>query len=280
MNTEWLNSFVEAAKLKSFSKASKELNLSQPALSKHIRNLEHDLDVTLFYRTSGGIELTEAGERFYTRIVPVISDLASIRRELRQYRQTDHLALGSLPSLATYYLPSRIKALQRPHTLMIQNTSGDLLQSLKEGRLDSVLVDALYTDDSVWHCELFTESYYAVFSADHRFHSKTTVTLADLCGEPLIVHQAPCDTRSHIYWQMEALGHHPHIVNEVSFGDFIFGYVMAGMGFAIVPEIVAKNIGHLNLFALPIVDFKRSVSLAAKSGKLGTHLSGFLLSAD
>ncbi|MCM3271774.1 LysR family transcriptional regulator [Paenibacillus elgii] len=65
MNTEWLHSFAEAAKLKSFSKASKELNLSQPALSKHIRNLEHDLDATLFYRTSGGIELTEAGERLY-----------------------------------------------------------------------------------------------------------------------------------------------------------------------------------------------------------------------
>ncbi|PUA38242.1 LysR family transcriptional regulator [Paenibacillus elgii] len=280
MNTEWLHSFAEAAKLKSFSKASKELNLSQPALSKHIRNLEHDLDVTLFYRTSGGIELTEAGERFYTRIVPVISDLASIRRELQQYRQTDHLALGSLPSLATYYLPSRIKALQCSHTLMIQNTSGDLLQSLKEGRLDSVLVDSLYTDDSVWHCELFTECYYAVFSVDHRFRSKTTVTLSDLCGEPLIVHQAPCDTRSHIHGQMEALGHKPHIVNEVSFGDFIFGYVMAGMGFAIVPELVAKNIGHLNLFALPIADFKRSISLAAKSGKLGTQLSSFLLSAD
>lgn len=109
---------------------------------------------------------------------------------------------------------------------------------------------------------------------------RTAVAFSDLCKEPLIVHQAPCDTRNHIFLQMEALGHKPNIVNEVSFGDFIFGYVMAGMGFAVVPEIVAGNTGHLNLFARPIANFKRSVSLAAKSGKLGTQLAGFLLPAD
>lgn len=105
MNLEWLHSFAEAAKLKSFSKAAQALNLTQPALSKHIRNLEHALEVTLFYRTSGGIELTEAGERFYTRIVPVISDLASIRRELRQYRRNGSSGARK-PSKSGYLLPA------------------------------------------------------------------------------------------------------------------------------------------------------------------------------
>ncbi|KOP81364.1 LysR family transcriptional regulator [Cytobacillus solani] len=285
MNIEWLHSFAEAAKQKSFSKAAKANNLSQPALSKHIRNLENNLDIELFHRTSTGIELTEAGERFYTRITPVISELTAIHQELQQFCRTNPIAIGSLPSLATYYLPSRIKGLRllgRPLTLMIQNTSSELLQSLQEGRLDAVFVEALNTRESLWSCELFTEPYYAVFPLDHRFKSKKTVELAELCEEPLIAHQAPCDTRKHIIEQMASLGYKPNIISEVAFGDFIFGAVTAGMGITIVPELMAKNIGHLELFALPIDNFgrKRTVSLVARNNKLGSKLYQFLSGID
>ncbi|MBH8605878.1 LysR family transcriptional regulator [Thermoactinomyces sp. CICC 10522] len=281
MNIEWFQSFVEAAKQKSLSKAAKALSLSQPALSKHIRNLEHDLDIVLFHRTSTGIELTEAGERFYNRIVPVLAELTAIRQELRQFRRTTPIAIGSLPSLATYYLPPRIKGirlLDRPMTLMIQNTSWELIQSLQEGRLDAVFVDTSYVGESLWSCELFTESYYAVFPLHHRFHSRKTVELSELCEEPLIVHQAPCDTRKHIIEQMESLGHKPNIISEVAFGDFILGAVAAGMGITIIPELMAKNIGHLQLFALPITNFgrKRSISIATRSRKLGLQLYEFI----
>lgn len=281
MNMEWLQSFSEAAKQKSFSKAAKVNNLSQPGLSKQIRNLENDLDVVLFHRTSAGIELTEAGELFYSRIMPIIAELKGIRQELKQYNRKNPIAIGSLPSLATYYLPPRIKGhrlLDRPLSLMIQNTSGELVQSLQEGRLDAIFVDSLYTGVSLWSCELFSEPYYAVFPKDHRFGSKKTVELAELCEEPLIVHQAPCDTRKHIVEQIELLGHKPNIISEVAFGDFIYGAVMAGMGITIVPELVAKNISHLELFVLPIANFgrKRTVSLVSRSNKLGSKLYKFM----
>lgn len=286
MNTEWLQSFAEAAKQKSFSKAAKANNLSQPALSKHIRNLENNLDIMLFHRTSAGIELTDAGECFYTRITPVIAELTAIRQELQQFRLINPIAVGGLPSLATYYLPSKFKELRllldRPLTLMIQNTSSELLQSLQEGRLDAVFVEALNTGESLWSCELFTEPYYAVFPLDHRFKSKKAVGLAELCEEPLIAHQAPCDTRKHIIEQMESLGYKPNIICEVAFGDFIFGAVTAGMGITIVPELMAKNIGHLELFALPIDNFgrKRTVSLVTRSKKLGSKLYQLITGID
>lgn len=277
MNLEWLQSFSEAAKRKSFSKAAQAINLTQPALSKHIRNLEEELEVILFHRTTSGIELTEAGERFYFRITPIIAELTGIRQELKQYSRNNPIAIGSLPSVATYYLPSKMKGqklLDRPLSLMIQNTSGELIQSLQEGRLDAIFVDTLDTGESLWSYELFAEPYYAVFPIGHRFQSKKAVELAELYNEPLIVHQAPCDTRKHIIEQMDLFGHKPNIISEVAFGDFIYGAVMAGMGITIVPEIVAKNISHLKLFVLPINNFgrKRTVSLVTKSKKLGSKL--------
>jgi DNA-binding transcriptional LysR family regulator len=66
--------------------------------------------------------------------------------------------------------------------------------------------------------------------------------ITELCDEPLILHQAPCDTRKHIIEQMEMLGHKPNIISEVAFGDFILGAVAAGMGITILPELMSKNI--------------------------------------
>ncbi|WP_338752714.1 LysR family transcriptional regulator [Bacillus sp. FJAT-52991] len=281
MNTEWLQSFVDAANQKSLSKAANLNNISQPALSKHIRHLENDLDVILFHRTSKGIELTEAGERFYARIKPVMAELNAIRQELRTFFQDHPIAIGSLPSLATYYLPSRIKGfnfLGRPINLMIQNTSEELVRSLQEGRLDAAFIDSMYTKSSLWSCELFTEPYCAVVPLGHPFQSKKAVELADLCKEPLIVHQAPCDTRKRIIHQMESLGCKPNIVSEVAFGDFVFGAVSAGMGITISPEMMVKHVSHQQIFTLPITNFgeKRSISLVTQTREIGLKLSRFL----
>lgn len=277
LNLDWLRSFTEAAKYKSFSKAANENNISQPALSKHIQNLENDLNVKLFHRTTTGIALTDAGQYFYNKITPIMTELTLIRTDLQDFCREKPIAIGSLPSIATYYLPLKIKEfkfLDRPVSLLLQNTSYELLQSLKEERLDAIFIETEYTDESLWSHELFTEPYYALFSLNHKYQSKNTIRLTDICEEPFITHQAPCDTRSHIMHQMELIGCQPNIVSEVAFGDFIYGSVAAGIGITIVPELLAKNTKHLNLFSLPIVDFgrKRTISLVSRDEKLGAKL--------
>lgn len=285
MNLDWLQSFTEAAKQKSFSKAASINNISQPALSKHIKNLEINLNVRLFHRTPTGITLTEAGELFYNRIMPIIAELTLIRTDLQAFCRNNPIVIGSLPSIATYYLPLRIKDfkfMERPVSLMLQNTSHELLQSLKEERLDAVFIEAEHIDESLWSSELFTEHYYALFPLDHEYKSKNNVKLIELCGEPLITHQAPCDVRSHIVRQMELIGYQPNIVSEVSFGDFIYGSVATGTGITIIPELLAKNINHLNVFSLPIVDFgrTRTISLVSKNEKLGPILYQYIKNTD
>src|SRR5579863_3906029 len=66
MNTDQLQTFVVLARTGSFTKAAAELNLSQPAVSRHIQKLEHELGVPLLDQRRGRIELSEAGERLLT----------------------------------------------------------------------------------------------------------------------------------------------------------------------------------------------------------------------
>ncbi|TVX93635.1 LysR family transcriptional regulator [Paenibacillus agilis] len=283
MNIDWLQSFIEAARQKSLSKAAYALNLSQPAISKHIRNLERHYNLVLFHRTSIGIELTEAGKHFHTRIAPVFAELLDIHQEMREYDKATPIVIGTLPSLATYYLPQRTIHSSIPDQsirVMIQNTSAELIQSLREKRLDAVFVDSSYVTESLWKRELFNEGYCAVFPMNHHFRSRSSIKLTDLCEESLLVHQAPCDTRNFILAQFEAAGCPPSAMTEVASGDFIFGAVAAGMGITIIPELNARNLGHLQLLALPIVDMdaNRSISLVTQETQLGSKLYKWITS--
>lgn len=277
MNNDWLHSFIDVAEHKSLSKAAEKRNLSQPAISKQIHNLETSLGVLLFQRSSTGVELTEAGKFFLKRITPVLSELTIIQHELQQFQDSPNIKIGALPSLASYYLPFRLKDLhlnQRPIQITIEHASANLVHSVKTGELDAALVESHYVQEPLISYKLFTESYYAIFPLTHSFHGRSSVTIADIHKEPLVIHPDQCSTRQYIAKHFQHLGYEMNIVAEVAFEQYILGSVAAGTGITILPELVAKYIGHLPLFALPITDFEstRTICLATRSAKIGHQL--------
>nr|WP_286893942.1 LysR family transcriptional regulator [Thermobacillus sp.] len=113
MNTLWIRAFLEASEHKSLTRAGEKLYLTQPALTKQIRNLEEWLGAELFRRSAQGVELTEEGARFRERILPVLAEIESIRNDLWSARQAAPIRLGTLPGLAAHYLPPRLTELKR-----------------------------------------------------------------------------------------------------------------------------------------------------------------------
>ena len=73
MDIRQLKTFVEVAKLKSFSKAAESLFLTQPTVSNHIQSLEKEFDTVLINRLSKGITLTDAGQILYTNALDMIN---------------------------------------------------------------------------------------------------------------------------------------------------------------------------------------------------------------
>ena len=78
MDIKVLKYFVQVAKDQSYTRAAEHLFLSQPALSKLIKKLERELKVPLFRVQKNGVYLTDYGEQFYRRVVPIISEFDSL----------------------------------------------------------------------------------------------------------------------------------------------------------------------------------------------------------
>lgn len=102
-----LHVFRQAAEMRSLTKASKALHLSQPAVTKHIKLLEDELRLPLFVRSSSGVVLTEAGTIFLQHVQETEKSRARVLEQLQAPtgQLTGRLRFGSSMTIASYYLP-------------------------------------------------------------------------------------------------------------------------------------------------------------------------------
>jgi LysR family transcriptional regulator, transcription activator of glutamate synthase operon len=281
MNIDWIRCFTEIVKRKSISKASEALNLSQPAASQQIKKLEDYFGVVLFNRSAFGMELTEAGRFLYDKLRVILRDLDDLSLELISFKTPNKISIGTIPSLAMYYLPHRIINMQSEGIevdVQVRNTSKEVFQLLEAEEINTVLIDNREPYDGYWGTEIYQENFYAVIPSNHPLSGKDYLTIMDIEKEPLIVYPSTCDVRSAITQEYQKNHLQPKISIEVAFGESIFGFVLAGAGITIVPEVITKHTEHLPLSIIPMIDFnqKRVIALVSRSKKFGNPIAKYL----
>lgn len=107
LNLELLYIFVKVSELKSINQSSAYLSLTQPAISKKIKQLEEYYEQELFIRSSKGMALTPIGQRVYLEAKQLISQVEGLRNAIRQKEtKVNELRLGTLDSISSYLYPN------------------------------------------------------------------------------------------------------------------------------------------------------------------------------
>ena len=191
--------FLCAAKLLNFTRAAAELNITQPAVTQHIRCLENYYGVTLFTQTGRRISLTEAGQRLYQALVTIRNDEPGLRQELAALsRRKKPLALGATMTVGEFMLPLPLSRFLHRHPdhqlrLTIDNTSR-LLSLLENGSLDAAMIEGYFPggdfDSLVWK----REKFIPVCSSAHAF-SFPPAAVSDLYPETLLLREPGSGTR-------------------------------------------------------------------------------------
>jgi LysR family transcriptional regulator, transcription activator of glutamate synthase operon len=280
MDIEYFNSFLETANQKSLSKASIQLNISQPALSKQIRKLEEYFEMPLLHRSTSGVGLTEAGDLLYKRIPQILADLKSIKSDLQIMKEVKRYKIGTLPSLAGSYIPSitfKLKENGIDSDIFVKNTSFEVLDLLKKGELDVAITEKIAVNKAIWRRDIFEESFYAVVPNTHKFAKEKSVFFEEIANEEFVLYPPTCSIRQCISHLMEKIEGNLLVKTEVDFGEFLIGYVAAGGGITVVPEITAKYLGHPSVKAIPIknIDARRQISIFSNSKTAGKFLYPF-----
>ena len=144
-----LRYFVTVAQLGSFSEAARRLHIAQPALSRHVRDIEESLGVALLVRDARGVKLTEEGEQLLAHALDVLHRLESLPRLVgsRSAKITGRVSIG-LPTSASAVLSAPLlrAAIERYPSVrihLIESLSGYLQEWIEAGRIDlAILFDA------------------------------------------------------------------------------------------------------------------------------------------
>lgn len=237
-----VRSFIVVASELNFSRAARRLNITQPPLSRQIKLLEEQLDVTLFERNSRRVVLTPAGLAF----------LAEAQKLLEQGNTavtvTRRAARGSAGSVkiafvgaATYsFLPdfiSQVRALAPQIELeLVQMETAEQLQSINAGDIDLGLSRPLTGSHHLASICVAREPMMLAIPRTHPLAAKRRPALNALNGEPFIMFSPPARyLHEKLTRLMTESGITPRIVQSMTHSQAILSLVSAGIGLAIVP---------------------------------------------
>ena len=192
LNLNLYRVFYTVAKTKSFSESSRTLHISQPAISKHIQNLEYELKTLLFYRTNRGIELTKEAKDLLVYVEKAYNYLMLGERELQanQELKKRKITISSSAYISIYYLDKYLKkyiAIHPDTSIKILNNHHLNSQELLSQHNIDFLFSPLEIKDSKEYKSILIEQDEFCFAYNKKYDLKEITTLEELSKYPLLL---------------------------------------------------------------------------------------------
>lgn len=271
MIVDTLRVFVTVAEQRHFSKAAELLNLSQPGVSQHIRNMENELGTKLMLRSPKQVKLTEEGTILYRKAKQILSLYEEAKQQIHLLHEvvTGSIQVGASFTIGEYILPRLLAkfATQYPEVdlqLTIGNTE-EIVAGIRANDLDLALVEGSVDE----HPELIITPYMqdemiVVAASSHPLASLAIIDSTDLTDQNWIIRETGSGTRAFSDHFLEA--------NELSVKrSYVFNSsqgvkeaVAAGLGIAVLSRLTVRRElqnGELTELAVSGPAMKRELSV-------------------
>jgi len=253
--------FYQVANSGNITHASQKLNISQPAISKSIKNLESQLGGELFVRTQKGVVLTEEGKIFYNHIKNAINNITNAENEFSNLINLNNgsIRIGVSTTITEKYL---LPYLKRFHELypnitihMYTDISNELLDKLKNGNIDLAIVHVIDKDygydidinkiKKIHSCFVVNESYKEL--------TKNPISIKELKNYPIILQTKGSNSRDFIEKIEEDNGIIFNNNIESSSYTLISEFAKMGLGVGIcTKEYIENDLNNKTLFEIKL----------------------------
>lgn len=238
-----LRMFLALTTSLNFSRTAEQFFVTQPSLSKAIRDLEEELGLRLFERSTRSVRLTESGERLAALARGVIGEFDAGLERLRTSaeRESKQLAIASLPSLANVLLPAACSALETrygdPRITIHDCSNAASIQRLINGQVDFSIASVAPSHPDVRYEEILRDRFVLLSSA--RWHARVAerMHLDDMVDLPLI---SMTDSSTAMRYMSAAyLQRGIEFRPKMQFDQVgtIAGFVKQGLGIAVLPYL-------------------------------------------
>jgi DNA-binding transcriptional LysR family regulator len=273
LSTRDLRAFLAVAGTLSFSKAAKEMHLSQSALSTLVVRLEAAVGSRLFDRTTRAVALTAAGEVLASHAGQLLSDLersVSAVQDVAALRR-GQVALAAMPSLAARIVPRLFRAFSARYPdvrlSLFDTLSEPAFDLVREGRVDLALTAAnpAYTD--LDYAPLTTDSFVLLAARGHPLgRSRAPLRITDTLGSPHISMSRHTSVRQYVEAAALQNGFAFHPAYEVDHLATIGAMVHEQLGVAALPAMAADVIADAGIVRRALAEpvKRRSIGLVTR----------------
>ncbi|NMB05320.1 MAG: LysR family transcriptional regulator [Bacteroidales bacterium] len=272
------NVFLSVAEHLSFSKAAEALHISQPAVSRHIKELEQRYDASLFERKGNRIYLTGAGEKVYHAFREIAQHYRNLDFEMGELHnaQAGEIRVGASSTIAQYVIPRVMASFHKryPHIRLhlMNGNSFEMEQLLLDNRIDLALVENLSSQAGIRYRDFLHDELIVVTGKSSLYAERATIEKEDLLQIPLVLREEGSGTleviRQYFAQQkilFEDLNTPIHLGSTESIKNFLLDF----NGLAIVSEKAVRNELYLKtLVKLQVtgITFPRTFRIAHKIG--------------
>jgi DNA-binding transcriptional LysR family regulator len=253
MDPKRVLTFRAVAHQRSFSRAARELSLSQPSVSNQVASLEREIGVSLLERRPGGLRLTAEGEILLAHADAIAERFALAGAQLATAAQEHRtrLRIGAFPTALAGFVPAAIERLRVRHPdtkVSVDEGTEDLAARVRSGQLHLAVAfqdtaEPRREPDGLERRELLREAFTVALAPDHRLARSAAVRLADLRGEDWTA----ATTDGLIVRACRAAGFEPNLVSITHDQLAIRALIARGLAVTLAPQLLAEAFDDLAL---------------------------------
>ena len=272
MEMQQVRYFVALVEARNFTRAAEACNVTQPAFSRAIQQLEHELGGPLVNRERGNLHLTELGRMMLPYLAQIEEQARSARDAARSATRLESgkLRIGAMCTIGAKVLGDLIVRFRMAHPQvaisMIEDETPRMLAMLEQGELEVAVVGIPEElPEHLHHLPIFDERFVLVLPPNHRLAAKNPVPCADLHAEPYVC-RSLCEAHNHVAKALYKRGIEPVKVFSSPRDSWVQNMIKAGLGFGLFPEFAVTD---PEVVVRPLVEpeFKRTIYLTTMRGR-------------
>lgn len=287
INLELYRIFYVVAESGNITKASKKLCISQPAVTKQIKNLESQLNTPLFIRTKKGVILNECGQKIFLNIKQALTLLDETNQMIKDFTQfnTGTIKIGISTTLMKKYLLKYIEVFHNNYPNIIidiyTDPTKELITKLKNGTIDLIIgkFSDNYDNDLNYY-ELGKSKY--IFIANKKYYDLENLTLkiTDLEKYPVLLQEYPSNSRISAlkYFEDNNVKIEPKM--NIASSSLLIDFINLGYGIGYVTELYVKDeLRKGNIIKVNVVPQPSNISfgiISLKNSIMTNHCKKFV----
>ncbi|MCL6741909.1 LysR family transcriptional regulator [Sphingomonas sp. RB56-2] len=272
MEMQQVRYFVALADTLNFTRAAEKCNVSQPALTRAIQQLEHELGGPLFHRERGNTHLSELGRMMLPYLAGVDEQCKAAKEQAKAVKKLERatLTIGTMCTIGPQLVSNLMIRFQAAHpdveVRVVDAGAPQMIEMLEKGELEVAIVGVPgELPESLHQLPVFQERFVILLPPNHRLVAHDEVKAAELDKEPY-VSRSNCEVFEPVRKELNTRGVYLRKVFSSPRDDWVQGMIQAGLGLGFFPEF---SVTYPDLVVRPLVDptFYRTVYLATVRGR-------------